>query len=283
MNTQYSSIVVSSFILWIDYIICNIGQGYKNITGQLLYPQVDPSTPYFAYASPYKQWVYDSSVSGAIVPSGIYNSNGQFLTRDSGIMIDFINGRVLSTGQLGNGLSGTFSRKEYNVYYSTASTVNLYLENILGENKNIAYNPTGVSPLPFEAPCIIVTNTSTNNQPFAFGGQDLRHETLRCFVISNNNWNQTALNSLLADAAHHSIPQVDASFPPLSFFNDIKSGWNGYNSYYYNYKASAPPPSIYIDDVYSLKLNNSINQNKTFSISICEFDISNIRNPVSFC
>ncbi len=248
-----------------------------------MYPQTDPSIPYFSYASPYKQWVYDSSVSGAIVPSGVYNAQGQFLTRESGIMIDFINGRVLSTGQLGNGLSGTFSRKEYNVYFSTDSVTDLFLENILNSDKNIAYSPTGVSPLPFEAPCVIVTESSSNNVPFAFGGVDETQNTLRCFVISNNNWAQTAINSLLADAAHHSFPQVSATFPPISQYGDLKSGINGFTGYYYNYKQSAPNPSIYINNMYALKINNQTNKNRIMSLSSCEFDVSNVRGPVNFC
>lgn len=283
MLAQYSSTLVTSFILWLDYQICNRGQGYQNITGQLLYPQIDSGISIYSYASPYKQWVYDSSVSGAIVPSGIYNASGQYLTRQSGVIIDFINGRVLSQNPLGNGLSGTFSRKEYNVYFSTPTVADLFLENILKENPDISYTPTGVQPYLFEAPCVIVTETLARNKPFSFGGVDETQNTLRCFIISNSNWNQTAINSLLTDTAHHFIPQVNSTFPPISFYGDIKSGYNGYTGYYYNYKQMSPSPSIYINDVYSLKLNNSINQNRTFSISSVEFDVSNIRGPVNTC
>ncbi len=284
MQAQYSNQLVTSFTLWLDYVLCNKGQGYSNITGQLLYPQIDSGIPYTSYASPYKQWVYDSSVSGAIVPSGIYNSAGQFLTRQSGVIIDFINGRILSiTGNLGNALSGTFSRKEYNVYFSTATQVDLYLESITNENRNLAYTPTGVQPYGFEAPCVIVTESAVNNTPFALGGQETTNNTFRLFIVSNNNWSQTAINSLLADAAHHYLPLVDYTFPPIALYGDIKSGWQGYNGYYYNYKQTVPNPSIYINNVYALKLTNQTNQNKTFSLSSVEFDVSNIRAPVNFC
>ncbi len=224
MKAQYSSTLITSFILWLDHIVCNQGQGYNNVTGQRLYPQIDSGVPYPSYASPYKQWVYDSSVAGATIPSGIYNASGQYLTRQSGIIIDFINGRVLSTtGNLGNNLSGTFSRKEYNVYFSTATTADLYIENILNSDINVAYTPTGVLPYAFEAPCIIVTESSANNDPWAFGGQDITNNTFRCFIVSNGNWNQAAINSLLVDTAHHSFPAVNATFPPLSLYGDIKT------------------------------------------------------------
>ena len=47
------------------------------------------------YSSPHKQWVFDESVEGAQIPSGIYN-NGEFIERgDNGLILDFDDGRVI--------------------------------------------------------------------------------------------------------------------------------------------------------------------------------------------
>jgi hypothetical protein len=118
MIPQYNHNLVTSVILWLDNKICNDGQAYVN-SSDLFYRQVDPSAPGYKWSCPYQTLVFDSCVSGANIISGVYNSSGQFLTRASGITIDYINGRVLSPYDWGNNLSGNYAYKEINTYFST--------------------------------------------------------------------------------------------------------------------------------------------------------------------
>ena len=162
MNFTFDNKIAGSVILWLDNRISSLGQGYINQSTQL-FSQNDTSKNVNYWAAPYKSWIYDSSVTGAIIPSGFYDTSGNFLTRQSGLGIDFINGRVYSTGNLDVVLSGNYSQKEYNVYYSDIDTVNFYLERLYNENPNIKLTQTGTLPYVFDAPCIIVTNSYAKN------------------------------------------------------------------------------------------------------------------------
>ena len=67
------------------------------------YPE-DDQNGYISYNSPYKQWVYNSDIEGAVIPTGVYVDTGDgvynFCGRgQSGLMIDFDNGRVLFEGR----------------------------------------------------------------------------------------------------------------------------------------------------------------------------------------
>jgi len=188
MIQQFTHQLSSSFMLWLDWILLNNGQAYIN-SGEIFQPQTDLSSsgPYI-YASNHKEWNWDSSISGANLISGVY-SNNIYYTRASGLTIDFINGRVISPIPL-NQPSGNYAYKEYNIYYSTIQQVDFYLERIFGEDKNLTYQNSGVSPYVFAAPCVIVTNSQGENYPWGMGGIKNAQNTFRLYIISNRITNK---------------------------------------------------------------------------------------------
>ena len=67
-----------------------------------MYPD-DPVNGLISYNSEYKQWVYDSDADQAEIPTGVYidtgDGNYNFCPRgESGLSLDFENGRVLLSG-----------------------------------------------------------------------------------------------------------------------------------------------------------------------------------------
>lgn len=274
MKPQFNNRLISSFALWMDNLICNNGQGYINVTGTMM-RETNPSVTGKSWAAPFKGWVYDSSVNGAYVISGVYNQSGQFLTRASGVSFDFNRGRVYSPYDWGTTLSGVYSRKEYNVYVSTEEETDFVLEKIKNENANLTYVQTGVSFDRFAAPFILLTNAINNNVPFAFGGLEESEKTLRAFVISDNNFNQEALNSLLVDANKSYLPLVAYSDVPINSRGDLKTGYYSYAALKSQYGCG----DVLVKDVFSYKTNEKENQNKNFTISIMEFDVSKLRFP----
>lgn len=121
----------SSFYLWFDHYLLQKGQAYITETG-VFYPTTDDTLPGFAvYSSSYKQMVWDTSISGATVMSGLFpiSTNIELPRGASGLKIDYYNGRVFTdisiTGELAqyvasgySGLNGIFVQKdsEYFVY-----------------------------------------------------------------------------------------------------------------------------------------------------------------------
>jgi hypothetical protein len=87
MKPQYQHNVTTSFALWFDHYLLEKGEAYSNQTGTFTY-YADPriSTTYKAFGTPYKQFVYDSTITGASIPSGVHVS-GVFKGRNDGVII----------------------------------------------------------------------------------------------------------------------------------------------------------------------------------------------------
>lgn len=270
MIPQYSHNLVTSFILWLDNQICNNAQAYINVTGQLFRVPND-SVNGIVYASPYKSWIYDSCVVGANVPSGFYDNSGHFLTRESGIVIDFINGRVISKNDIGPTISGIYSRKEINLYFSSDEENEYVLERVYGANKNINYTLTGFNQRDLMAPMIMITNARNNNEPWALGGVNNRKGTLRALTITNSNYLQEGINSFCQDLADKTFPFASYTDAPIGASGDLKTvPWSYCTGIYDRYGCNN---GVFIPDVYTLKIGQNSNKNSTFLLSLMEFDI----------
>ena len=85
MIEQFQHKLTTSFILWFDNFLLKKGEAYSNTTGEFFYyadPRLDAT--YIAYGSPYKQWVTDSSIAGATIPTGV-SIDGSFSGRNDGV------------------------------------------------------------------------------------------------------------------------------------------------------------------------------------------------------
>lgn len=264
--------------MWLTNRLEVDGEAYQNITGSLYREQVT-GVQGWVYASPYKSWVWDSCVTSATIPSGFMNSSGQFLTRASGLVIDFINGRVISPQNWGDTLSGAYARKEVNVYLSSPQETSYVLEQVYGENPNVSYPLTGFQGRALAAPLIMVTNADGTNVPWALGGMDNSQNTFRCFAISNTSYLQEGINSLCQDSAHKTIPFATYADTPLTASGDLKTpGWSYCRDIY---QAIGCTGGMYIDKVYEYKLGDRVNDNPTFLLSISDFELSKPRLPGS--
>ena len=104
MKPQFQHELTTSFMLWADNHLLTKADAFTNHTSTF-YPneQDDRLSPNLvSYSSPHKQWVYDSSVEGANIPSGIYH-DGIFMDRgDNGLQFDFDNGRAILDSGFGS-------------------------------------------------------------------------------------------------------------------------------------------------------------------------------------
>lgn len=276
MKEQFNHKLLTSFYLWFDNKIVDKGGGFVNKNNVSLKKQTNPSSPMtYSWASPHYQWVWDSGVSGVNYISSVTTTGGQVLTRASGVKFDYVNGRVLSNTNWGDTLTGSYAKKEFNIYMADEDEVDIYLENVFGQNNDVALEQSAPQPNKFVAPCVLLTLTNNYNVPFSFGGEETSKRTIRAFVISDDNFNKEAICSLSEDAAREVLPLVPNSAMPITEYGDVKASG-------YSYKAlteTYPNKDVFISSVESIKVGEKTNKNTNFSLSLLEFDLEINRFP----
>jgi hypothetical protein len=128
-NTDH--FIKSSFSIWLDHYILKCGKAFTTGKYKLYYTQ-DNSLPdgYSSYSSPFKQWVWDSSISGALINNYIYSGEEKIYSDDNNIIIDYDNGRaIIKTNNTSLDLSAEFSYKDFNIYPTNQSEEDLIIEN----------------------------------------------------------------------------------------------------------------------------------------------------------
>lgn len=232
MQPQFSQITVVSFIPFLDNMLLQKGQAFTNYTSQLFYqpdPQLGPGL--VAYASPFKQWVFDSGVSGASIYDTVQTSIGPISRGQSGMMIDYNNGRVIFNSAVGTNLtvSGTYAFKDLNVYVPNQTQERTIFSNHYYLNSRFNNQATGAVPAySFVTPAIFVTDANENNPPWALGGLYNTTFTISLNVLAENQTQLKGALSLIADLKDTAFPQLPISAWPLNEYGDYKGG-SGYN------------------------------------------------------
>ena len=261
MKETFDHTLVNSFMLWFDHVACE-ASGFFNVTTRL-YPSSSKNTGYSYYASPYKQWVADSSISGANVISGIYDS-GNFIPRGaSGLKIDFDGGRVLvNSGVALVAPSGSFSVKEFNVIYSRQSEEKILFDTKFVPSAKVSQTLSGLKEDEIPYPIAIIKFKAGENKPWQFGGsiEESRAE-FRAIIISDSPYKLDAINSVFRDAARTNFALIQSADLPFGYFGDFKSGS-------YNYLSLIQgKPCIFIEKVFVSDLEVQIG--KDISAPIC--------------
>jgi len=225
--------IFSSFREWFEHTLLDEGQAFINVTTPL-YSMVDTRLPFASYSAPYNQWVYDSSVSGAVIPTA------------SGLnvpYVDYENGRTLSgapTGQV------SYSVKELNIYTTSASDIELIMESKYNTRPNPHHiTGSGIAPYIKVAPCIFLKPENRKTDLSSFGGNQCKKIFVSAIIISDDDFKRFGVGSLFCDKRYSVFPYFDET--PLNRYGDFKSG-----SYNYESKAAqhnSPDRLIYIQNV----------------------------------
>lgn len=210
--------IVSSFKVYLDYMLLDKLQAYVNKTTNL-YPYTDPSYPNKAiYGSPYAQWVYNGSASGVVVPSGV--SGGGFLARgQSGLVIDYKNGRIILNSGVSDTFTANISVSEVNTYVSTLPDDKLLAQTNFSIIPDLKPANTYLPPRQLVLPAIFIRLISKDNEPAMFGGGEWTDFNLRLSCIMTDNTKLLAVEDMLADLERRIVPLLDSSV--LNAYNDL--------------------------------------------------------------
>lgn len=271
---------MTSFSLWLDHHILNHGEAFSNKTGILeRYDDERIPSPYKVFGSQFKQWVTDSSVSGAIVPTSIF-INGSGLNRSNNVIFDFENGRILASGIPSNALvSGSFSVKDFNIYFTNEDEEDLIVEKKYVENPRIFSQRTGaIDPYEPAVPAIFISTKNTKNEPFAFGGLDMSATNVTAVILTEDSYQLDGILSLLADTNNKVVPKISFASHPYDENGDLKNGTYSYTDLV---AANSGDEPFFIEEADTSKLSDKVRKNieNNLHIGFADFKISKVRNP----
>lgn len=219
MEPQFSNKLNSSFTLFVDHELLYTGGGYTN-TSSLFYDQSssqDRNYGYYTYSSPYQGLVYDSSITGATIPTGLY-VNGTFNpVGTSGLeAINYNRGEAyFSSAPVGN-VSGDFSVKDYNIELTSLPETKILFETKYQINPRNSQTLSSNNPDERTLPIIFVKPRKSNSDEIAMGGFEENEDIYRLFIFTDNQFHLDATCSVLRDTVRKHFGHLELSEMPFN-------------------------------------------------------------------
>lgn len=258
MQEQLANKILSSFYLYFDNILLTKGKGFKTRTGAPLYYLKDGRLPSSlkTFSSERKQWVYDSSIVGAIVASGVTTPSG-FSAWSAATIPDFNNGRIISTS-LSSGAAHTcsYSHKDVNVYITDEREEQLIFDTVgLSIQTSLVAN-SGIKPYAYALPAAFCFINGSNPETLQLGDDDnkMNKFTIRVVTIMDNTFMHDAVHSISHSTKDKCFCLLPSEKTPLDEFGNIKAQFSGQ----YNYQNIVNENSddwVYIEKVRTSKLS----------------------------
>ena len=278
MKEQFQHKLTTSFALWFDNFLLTKGEAYTNTTGKFFYyddPRLDST--YKAYGSPYKQWVTDSSIAGATIPSGVYFGSN-FSGRANGIVLDFDNGRALVSGsQTDADITGEFAVKDFSIYLTNDTEDDLIIENKYVVNSRLpSADWNYIEPYDDVVPAAFLSIAQGENKPFAFGGMVDTEIQAKAVILADNPYQLDGALSIFMDSLNEAITPIPMSGYPITELGDLKGDS-------YSYTTAKQPYTgediFYVDKVKTSKLSDrtkNVLANELY-VGFIDFDIQKAR------
>ena len=282
MKPQFQHEVTTSFVLWLDNYLLKKGEAFKNVTSSLYYLEDDRMPGFHSYSSPYKQWIFDKSITGSKVPDEITALTGE-ITRADGLILDYENGRaLLPTASFTNAesLTATYSVKDFNIYVTNQTEEELITENKFETNSRFKQEEFAIAPYSQVLPAIIISNPYGRNQPFCLGGEDQTIMDIRCVVMAENIYQLDGALSIFADASQEVFGKLKFEDYPLTEYGDAVDFF--YNSLVNQRVIESNQRDLcYVSSVTASKLSDRVSKriDPTLFVGFIDFSISSYRFP----
>jgi hypothetical protein len=255
MKEQFQHKLTTSFFIGFDNFLLNKGEAFSNKTGEFFYyddPRID--SDYKAYGSPYKQWVTDSSITGATMPTGVY-VGGSFSGRNDTVVLDFENGRALLGGNnTGLAVTGEFAVKDFNVYMTNDTEEDLVVENKYVVNSRLPSGPyTYIQPYDDVVPAVFISSSDASNTPFALGGLQDTKVNMKAVILAEDTYQLDGVLSIFMDSIDECITPIPMTGYPITELGDLKDNSYNYTSVKDGYSGET---KFYINGVTTSKLTD---------------------------
>jgi len=278
MKPTFQHSLSTSFMLWADHYLLSKGEAYYNATGEF-FNYSDSSIPdtHEVFGSAYKQFVNDSSITGANICSGVY-VDSVWTPRGTNLRIDYNNGRVVTTGVASSAeVTGSFSVKDFNLYYVSTTEEDLIIERKYKSTSSFPSANTRIDPYDYTIPAIFVNMETAQNDPFSFGGEDQTRTSIKAVVMSDDMYKLDGVLSIFADSRNEVFKILPFEAHPINEWGDLKTP-----PYDYTGLAAASGNGLfYIDRVFASKLSERSKEAlpTNLFIGFLDFDIYTHRFP----
>ncbi len=285
MKTQYENRVLSSFMLWFDHTLLDKGEAFTNHSSKY-YPVDGTYFGYTTYGAPFKQFVTDSSINSATVASGAYVSGTSAsdlkLTGQHPVVdINYDQGQIYLSGSVASNtvVSGNYAIKDFNVYLTSKAEQELLFEDAIKLRPSTTQTETGLASNVSTYPAIFIKNNGGENEPWAFGGQDVTKTNVRAIVLADSQFNLDAVCSIFKDTQKEIVKILPDNKYPFNALGGLKSG-----VYNYTGLVNGISDEVYLDKIevsrfslgYMENLNNS---NPDVFKAIIDFELQGYRFP----
>lgn len=287
IKSQFLNKINSSIFLWLNNILAQKGSGFYN-AGSNFYPTSQTFSNLYTYSSPYSQFISDSSISGAIVPTGIYINNNFVGSGISGFWgFNYEKGKAYFTSPLPSTatVSGSFSLKDFNISLSNLPEEQILFETKMSLRPKIANSITGQSTDELSYPAIFIKNNGYKNEAFSFGGTDLTKVSYNFIIFADSKYQLDAVESLLCDSVRSYIPILEPEEMPYDYYGRLKNNYFNYQTIK-NQKPAGGMSSAWIEDIEKSNFNQMIYEdlkkvNPDAFFSVIKLTACTARNPRS--
>lgn len=278
MNPTLDNLVESSLFLWLDNLLVQKGAGFTNFSGQF---SSAPSSivGWNAYAIPQRQMVYDSSISGVQIPTGVFINNN-FSGASSNLYINYNEGCVFSQTNLNN-ISAPYSFKDVNIYFTSQPEEKVLFEKGFSLNPRTSNTYTSLPTDPIY-PCIFIKMMGGSNKTLTFDKLSSTIIPARLMFLADTSYLYRAVCSMLRDTKERFLPIFQVSQMPFNFYGGLVSG--SFN--FLNMQSLIQQNGnnlLYIKDVRISDFSDQINSSITPRVigGIIDLDLESLRYPAS--
>jgi hypothetical protein len=283
MNPTYKHNLLSAFYLWFDHHLTDKVAAYTNMDSDFYYYADERITNKTVYGAPFKQFIYDDSVTSATVIASVSGDGGLIPKGTSGMKVDFNEGRIIFDNTVATDLniSGSFAVKDFNIYITNENEEDLIMEKKFKNNARYTRTETYVAPYDQATPAVFLSHEGAQNQPFALGGEDATMSRIKAIIFAEDMFKLDGILSVFEDTNEKCVSKIPFTGAPLGEYGDIKAGAypTGFN--YNDIAANYNTDTFYIKEAITSKFRDRASKAIApgLFIGFIDFEVEQYRYP----
>lgn len=285
MKAQFSHELLSSFYLWFEHkLVSNDSKAYKKDQSNsfVLTSFKDVPSTHVAYQGKFRQLVADQTVDKA--NSGIFVNSGFVTGANTGMYIDYNNGRIIFPVASGSGLTITANNtvKEVNTYLTEDDEEQLliqgdFIDSSAQSSTHLFSKTSKLNEKTYILPACFINIIKGDSEPLSFGGEVDTKTRIRVIVMALDNYTLVGTLSLFEDTQEEIIRHIPYSAFPYGAFNSLKSYPYSYPALSSQYSTNSLIERVRTSKVTSPEIVNKFDKNVL--IGFIDFDLSTYRFP----